>query len=247
MKRVIDGKTYNTDTATLVAKYEYQDHKNNDVEAKVFVNNGGALFVLHSWDVENNTKHYMEALTRSELDKLVSTMDNIEIIDEEALEAPPEASAEAEPGATIYVRVPSTLKRRVDEAARDAKLSGNAYALRCMEACLKSIEDYPELMYIRTISSAVQGDLPDWSIDKYQKALADIFEYAERLANDLFGADKFTDADGSMFDDVVVKNLREEYSVPIRLTQTPTRASVGHHGDHGHPAAQRSGFSPVAP
>ena len=35
-------------------------------------------------------------------------------------------------------------------------------------------------------------------------------------------------------------------SVPIRLTQTPTRASVGHHGGHGHPAARRSGFSPVA-
>jgi hypothetical protein len=36
-------------------------------------------------------------------------------------------------------------------------------------------------------------------------------------------------------------------SVPIRLTQTPTRASVGHHGGHGHPPARRSGFSPVAP
>jgi len=35
--------------------------------------------------------------------------------------------------------------------------------------------------------------------------------------------------------------------VPIRLTQTPTRASVGHHGDHGRPAARRSGFSPIAP
>jgi hypothetical protein len=36
-------------------------------------------------------------------------------------------------------------------------------------------------------------------------------------------------------------------TVPIRLTQTPTRASVGHHGGHGHPPARRSGFSPVAP
>jgi hypothetical protein len=36
-------------------------------------------------------------------------------------------------------------------------------------------------------------------------------------------------------------------TVPIRLTQTPTRASVGHHGGHGHPAARRSCFSPIAP
>ena len=40
---------------------------------------------------------------------------------------------------------------------------------------------------------------------------------------------------------------REGRSVPIRLTQTPTRASVGHHGGHGHPPARRSGFPPVAP
>src|SRR5208282_617735 len=35
--------------------------------------------------------------------------------------------------------------------------------------------------------------------------------------------------------------------VPIRLTQTPTRASVDPHGGHGHPPARRSGFSSVAP
>ena len=35
--------------------------------------------------------------------------------------------------------------------------------------------------------------------------------------------------------------------LPIRLTHTPTRASVGRHGRDGHPRARRSGFSPVAP
>ena len=38
-----------------------------------------------------------------------------------------------------------------------------------------------------------------------------------------------------------------DQSVPIRLTQTPTRASVDPHGGHGHPPARRSGFSSVAP
>jgi len=38
----------------------------------------------------------------------------------------------------------------------------------------------------------------------------------------------------------------EDLFVPIRLTQTPTRASVGGHGGHGHPPTRRSGFSPVA-
>ena len=36
-------------------------------------------------------------------------------------------------------------------------------------------------------------------------------------------------------------------TVPIRLTQTPTTASVGHYGGHGHPPTRRSGFSSVAP
>ena len=65
----------------------------------------------------------MEAISRGELDKLVLNTDNMEIIDDDALASPPEAMAEAEPGSTIYVRVPSSLKKRVDDAARDKKLS----------------------------------------------------------------------------------------------------------------------------
>ena len=43
MKRIIDGKTYNTQTATLVAKYEYENQQGIDVEAKVYVNNRGRV------------------------------------------------------------------------------------------------------------------------------------------------------------------------------------------------------------
>src|SRR5262249_41823964 len=49
---------------------------------------------------------------------------------------PPEAEAEAEPSATIYVRVPTVLKQRVDQAAAGAKLSVNAWAMKCMERCI---------------------------------------------------------------------------------------------------------------
>ena len=48
----------------------------------------------------------------------------------------PEAAAEIEPGATIYLRVPATLKHRVDEAASVAGMSSNAWVMRCIEACL---------------------------------------------------------------------------------------------------------------
>jgi hypothetical protein len=58
-------------------------------------------------------------------------------------EDPPEATAEAEPGATIYIRVPASLKRSVDEAAKSEKLSGNVWAMRCVEHCLNS-NPYPD-------------------------------------------------------------------------------------------------------
>src|SRR5271166_741860 len=44
----------------------------------------------------------------------------------------------------------------------------------------------------------------------------------------------------------VGQGIIDHLTVPIRLTQTPPRASVGRHGGHGHPPARRSGFSPVA-
>ena len=55
-------------------------------------------------------------------------------------EDPPEAVAEAELGATIYIRVPVALKRRVEEAARRDKVSGNVWAMRCVEKCLAGEE-----------------------------------------------------------------------------------------------------------
>ena len=50
---------------------------------------------------------------------------------------PPQATAEAIPGATIYIRVPAALKRRVEEAADAEKVSGNVWAMRCVERCLE--------------------------------------------------------------------------------------------------------------
>lgn len=157
MKRVIDGKTYNTDTSTVVGKYEYENNNGDDVEAAVYLNNGGAFFVLHQWEVGKDegvrSKHYMEPMTREEVDKLVADQDNFQIIDEEALQAPPEAQVEAEPGATIYLRVPATLKKRVDDAAQKESLSTNAWALRCMEGCLgRSPVDSEPIFKVRSLS-----------------------------------------------------------------------------------------------
>jgi predicted HicB family RNase H-like nuclease len=143
MKRVVDGKTYNTDTATVVGKYEYKDHNENDVDATIYVNKGGAYFILHQWTVgsdrhgDSRSKAYIEAMSREEIHNLLSSgRDNVEVIDDKLLETPPEAHAEADSGATIYLRVPASLKNRADTAAEKANLSTNSWAIRCLENCL---------------------------------------------------------------------------------------------------------------
>ena len=54
MKRVIEGKTYNTDTATIVASYEYTDEKENEVTVGLYQTRGGTFFGVHSWVEEDS-------------------------------------------------------------------------------------------------------------------------------------------------------------------------------------------------
>jgi len=49
MKRLIDGVTYNTDTATLLARSDYEGDWNNNkypVEGELFQTRGGAFFIV---------------------------------------------------------------------------------------------------------------------------------------------------------------------------------------------------------
>jgi hypothetical protein len=191
MKRVIDGKTYNTDTAAKVARYEYVDPDDYETEATVYVTAGGAFFVVHEWEVDGKPKVYFEETTRERIATLLAGskrhVDNIEVIDEKVLEPPPEAAAETESSATVYVRVPASLKRRVDESAAEAKLSGNAYMLRCMESCLKDFSDYKSLFSIWDIASTFRAHSDgEWSREKCIEALSEIADLAEELVGELF-------------------------------------------------------------
>jgi hypothetical protein len=147
MKRVIDGKTYNTDTATTVARWNYVDHDGYDTEATLFQTKGGAFFAVHVWEVtvsdaigcrETKLKTYVEVLSRDDVEKRKTTED-FEVLNEEALgELPPEAAEEEEKGATIFVRVPEALKAVAEAAARKADLSLNSWVMRCIENCSRA-------------------------------------------------------------------------------------------------------------
>jgi len=143
MKRIIEGRTYDTNTSTPIASYEYTNEKSYEVEATIYQTRGGAFFIVHRWGVPNpdwkgilDTKVQFESISRAELDRLVATADQLEIINADAISAPPEAAEESEPGATLYVRLPASLKKQIDDAAKAAKVSANVWAMRCLESCL---------------------------------------------------------------------------------------------------------------
>ena len=110
-------------------------------EATLYQTRGGAFFVQEhislakDEDGEETGRVRFKALSRDEAEKWFMT-GGVEVYSNPFGDDPPEAAAETAPGATIYVRVPALLKRRVEAAAEEAKLSANAYVLRCLEQCL---------------------------------------------------------------------------------------------------------------
>jgi hypothetical protein len=130
VKRILKGATYDTETSRLVARYSYDDGKDDKViqiSVDVYMTNGGAFFIVSTWpsDEDGVGDIMFETLTRSGLDDLVARTDNFEIIDSSVISEPPEAVAEEEP--TLYPRIPPSLKARHEGAADVASMSANAW------------------------------------------------------------------------------------------------------------------------
>jgi hypothetical protein len=150
MKRIIHGVTYNTATATRLAESRWTTHNDatgsdDQVLGTLYQTQGGAFFVHaeiteQAWDQSEeayrpSVVHEFDPLSPERAHKWFLEGD-VEVFHNPFGDDPPEAVAEAEPGATIYVRVPSSLKQRVEEAARAENLSGNVWAMRCLERCV---------------------------------------------------------------------------------------------------------------
>ena len=148
MKRIIDGVTYNTETATTVARAEVVDPEwgGNPEERKKMVmyqTRGGAFFIhVHvEWTVRNRRTGEADERERDVFEPMTREAAHAWVMDGEVellndvFGEPPEAVAEEAPGATLYIRVPAALKDRVEGLARDEGASLNAWAMRCMERC----------------------------------------------------------------------------------------------------------------
>jgi hypothetical protein len=144
MKKIRDGMTYNTDTATLVAEARWQDDDRIERNGKLYQTLGGAFFLHTTWiqDVWLERRGVWEQRERDEVEPMSAERAQEWMLEGEVevfnnpFGDPPEAEAEAEPSTTIYIRVPPALKQRVESAAVDAKLSVNAWVIKCLEVGL---------------------------------------------------------------------------------------------------------------
>ena len=128
MKRIMNGITYNTDTATRVADGG-PNHPASMAGWELYQTRHGAFFmVLTDHDGESQSvKPLEDAEAQAFLEKHAN-----ELV-EPVFGAFPEAGA-AERRLTI--RIPGNLANRVEAAARTKNLSLNSYAMRCFEQCV---------------------------------------------------------------------------------------------------------------
>lgn len=216
MKRIVNGVTYNTDTSTVLGRIEYEGD-DGKVEETLYQTRGGAFFLDEQLEREiwneksrqNETKitNLFVPKSREQAHAWIIE-DNVEI-EHNPFDDPPEAVAENEPGATIYIRVPASLKKRVDEAAAEAETSGNVWTMRCMEACLG---DLPDELFLAWNIAATGGRIPnDWNQAKYVEAMSLIARLLEEYVEPKFGTDAFANAhhgSSGMSGD----RIREEYA-----------------------------------
>jgi predicted HicB family RNase H-like nuclease len=154
MKRVIDGVTYNTDTATLIARAEedrdfnqYSNEPAVSLEIGLYQTRGGAFFLHTSTETSRQNaegewrdvvRNEFEPLTASEARHWIANSQyQVEVITD-VFGEPPEAAVEDTAGATLYIRIPASLKEQIETTAETEKLSVNSWVMRCMESCLVS-------------------------------------------------------------------------------------------------------------
>jgi predicted HicB family RNase H-like nuclease len=152
VKRIVNGVAYNTATSTRIAGKNLNADKDDlgrwyETSITLYQTTKGALFIDYQYVTQipstsphekddRREEHEFVPMTAEEARAWVLEKDkDTEIFDDTFAAKIPEAEAEA--GATIYVRVPAALKRRIDEAARTAEQSASTWGLKCFENCLR--------------------------------------------------------------------------------------------------------------
>lgn len=131
-KRIIEGRTYNTETSTLLGRWEPSD--DSPLEHALFKTRHGAYFLhtLAKWSLEE----FVEPKEPEDAQRLMEQNCSAERVEAEFGEMP-EAG---DPEARITLRIPESLRRRAVPLAEARKQSLNAWLLRCIERAVTDEE-----------------------------------------------------------------------------------------------------------
>ena len=131
MKRIIDGKTYNTDTATRVIDWV---HPHDDVAWVVYQNRHGAFFVVESVHYDTTIRPLSDAEAQNWLERHAN-----HLVETYFGNFPELGAAERR----LTIRIPENLAARIEIAAKGRQLSLNSYAMRCFEQCAQADGQLP--------------------------------------------------------------------------------------------------------
>ena len=142
MKRIIDGKTYNTETAAQLASWSSVDdpamaNLAGEVGGVLYQTRHGAYFVvqydgnLDPWD-DGYLK--LMPLDPGQAQRWTEQHCSADEVEAEFGEMPEAGAAEAK----LTLRMPEVLRKRLVALAEERKQSLNAWIVRCLEGCVEA-------------------------------------------------------------------------------------------------------------
>ena len=131
MKRIIDGKTYNTETATKVADAPW-DEAWPEAFTTLYQTRHGAFFSHYGGDTpQGDSYENIKPLDPQEAKMWLEKNDFIDEVEKLFGEQPEAGEQESR----ITVRIPDSLKNRIESLAAVNKQSLNTWIMRCLERC----------------------------------------------------------------------------------------------------------------
>jgi hypothetical protein len=163
LKRIIDGKTYNTETATYLAGYDGDDGPFEYGE-HLYQTRFGAFFLVSYVD-GGGEEDYQKIIPRTPeqarewLEEKQSY--RVDVIEQLFGEMPEAGSGEVK----YTLRMPETLRDRLAERAKANGQSLNAWMIRCLESCTQDASaDTSEPREIPPMGNMVGSNRDGWKV-----------------------------------------------------------------------------------
>jgi hypothetical protein len=142
MKRIMNGKTYDTDIATLVAENTQHDNRGQAVRTALYQANDGVFFAIDEIEREHRHNGDWHARKSYEWEVVGDAGDARRFCEKRGLtifenieDVLPEASFDQFAG-NISMQLPSSLRSVMMAESKKQNLSLSAFALRCVERSL---------------------------------------------------------------------------------------------------------------